>query len=158
MSDDLDGSNPRFSDGVLARRCAAVRDMMARDELDALVVYSTAGGFAGVRYLADFRTAREAYLVLPAQGDPTLFVQYFNHVPYARRRARVADVRWAGSRICPPFLSICVTVASEQGALEWRARFHGSSMLGCGLACHRRRSLMRPSGFSACGSSRAGRN
>lgn len=98
MSDDVAGANPRFSDAELARRYAAVRGMMAEQGLDALVVYSTSDSFAGIHYLADFRTAREAYLVLPAEGDPTLFVQFFNHVPYARRRARIADVRWAGPR------------------------------------------------------------
>src|SRR6185437_13355889 len=80
-----------------ARRHKAVRGMMAEHELSALVVYGTVGNSAEVQYLTDFRTAREAYLVVPAQGEPTLFVQYFNHVPDARRRARVVDVQWAGA-------------------------------------------------------------
>lgn len=97
MSEGANHGLPRFSDGELARRHAAVRGMMAEQGLDALVVYGTASSFAEVLYLSEFRTVREAYLVVPAEGEPTLFVQYFNHVPYARRRARVADVRWAGS-------------------------------------------------------------
>lgn len=98
MSDALNNPNPRFSDAELARRHVAVRHLMAEHGFDALVIYSTSDSFAGVQYLADFRTAREAYLIVPADGDPTLFVQYFNHVPYARHRARIADVRWAGPR------------------------------------------------------------
>jgi Xaa-Pro aminopeptidase len=98
MTNDPNIAQPRFSDGELARRHNAVRGMMAEHGLDALVVYGAVGSFSEVHYLTDFRTAREAYLLMPAQGDPTLFVQYFNHVPYARRRARVADVRWAGAQ------------------------------------------------------------
>ena len=97
MSSDPNVGHPRFSDGEFARRRQVVRGMMAELELNALVVYGTVGSSAEVQYLTDFRTAREAYLVVPAQGEPTLFVQYFNHVPDARRRARVADVRWAGA-------------------------------------------------------------
>lgn len=119
MSDDRDRADCahlRFSDAELARRHAAVHSMLAEEGLDALIVYSTAGGFSEVQYLADFRTAREAYLVLPAAGDPTLLVQYFNHVPYARRRARIADVRWAG----PADLSILVAHLRERGLAERR--------------------------------------
>lgn len=111
MSDHAERMRPRFSDDEIARRHAAVREMMAEDGLDTLIIYSTAGGFSEVQYLADFRTAREAYLVFPAAGDPTLLVQYFNHVPYARRRARIADVRWAG----PPDQSALIAHLRERG-------------------------------------------
>lgn len=97
MSNHSNSAHPRFSDSEFARRYHAVRSMMSEHGLDTLVVYSTVGSFSEAHYLTDFRTAREAYLVVPAEGEPTLFVQYFNHVPYARRRARVADVRWAGA-------------------------------------------------------------
>ena len=116
MSDDLTSAHPRFSDAELERRRAAARGMMAEEGLDALLVYGTASGFSEVQYLSDFRTVREAYLVLPAEGEPTLLVQYFNHVPYARRRARVADVRWAG----PQDLSTLIAHLAERGLSEGR--------------------------------------
>jgi Xaa-Pro aminopeptidase len=50
-----------------------------------------------VQYLVDWPGTREAYLSLPADRDPTLLVQFFNHVPNARRVARLDDVRWAGA-------------------------------------------------------------
>jgi Xaa-Pro dipeptidase len=111
MSDHAERMRPRFSDDEIARRHAAVHGVMAEDGLDALIIYSTAGGFSEVQYLTDFRTAREAYLVFPAAGDPALLVQYFNHVPYARRRARIADVRWAG----PPDQSALIAYLRERG-------------------------------------------
>lgn len=98
MSEDPDGAPLRFSDDELARRHLAVRRMMTEQELDALVMYSAARSVSEVQYLSDFRTAREAHLIVPSAGDPTLFVQYFNHLPYARRRARIADVRWGGPK------------------------------------------------------------
>lgn len=97
MTNDPNPAHPQFSDGEIARRHGAVRGMMAEHELDALVIYAMVGSFSELQYLTDFRTSREAYLIVPAHGEPTLFVNYFNHVPYARRRARVADVRWAGA-------------------------------------------------------------
>jgi Xaa-Pro aminopeptidase len=116
MSEDTTRTHPRFSDAELARRHIVVRDMLAAEGLDALLVYGTASSFSEVQYLSDFRTVREAYLVLPAEGEPTLLVQYFNHVPYARRRARVADVRWAG----PQDLSTLVAHLAERGLGERR--------------------------------------
>ena len=108
---------------------------MAEHGLDALVVYGAVGSFSDVQYLTDFRTAREAYLVMPAQGEPTLFVQYFNHVPYARRRARVADVRWAGAQ----GISTLVAHLKESGTqhrasrFSWRAALAATSRALTGL-------------------------
>jgi len=87
---------PSFSDAEFARRYAAVRALMAQAGLGALVVYGTPAAFNEVQYLSNFRAAREAYLVFPLTGDPALFVQYFNHLPYARQVSSVADVRWGG--------------------------------------------------------------
>lgn len=111
MSDDANTVNPRFSDGEMARRYAAVSGMMAERGIDALLLYATTSGFAEVQYLTDFRTAREAYLVVSPEHDATLFVQYFNHTPFARRRARIADVRWAG----PPDLSSIIEHLRDRG-------------------------------------------
>lgn len=122
MHDDHTSSHPRFSDGEMAHRHAAVRGMMREHGLDTLLIYSSASGFSDVHYLSDFRTMREAYLVVPAAGEPTLFVQYFNHVPFARRRARMAEVRWAG----PPDLSTIVTFLRDSGLSRGRLGLVGA--------------------------------
>ncbi|HEY7973853.1 MAG TPA: M24 family metallopeptidase, partial [Ktedonobacterales bacterium] len=88
---------PGFSDAEFARRYTTVRALMASAGLDALVVYGTPVAFNEVQYLSNFRVTREAYLVFPLAGDPTLFLQYFNHLPYARQVASVGDVRWGGA-------------------------------------------------------------
>ncbi len=87
---------PRFSDAEFARRYAAVRAAMAEDHIAALIVYGTPGADAEVSYLSNFLVSREAMLVFPVEGQPALFVQYFNHLPNARKVAAISDVRWGG--------------------------------------------------------------
>lgn len=90
---------PRFSDEEMARRFALTRGMMEREGLAALVVYGSLAGFGEVQYLSNFRVSREAVVVFPVEGDAALFVQFFNHVPTARRVAQLDDVRWGGEDI-----------------------------------------------------------
>jgi len=90
---------PRFSDAEYARRYTNVRSAMREAGLSALVLYGTVSAYHEVLYLSNFATMREAALVFPVEGEPTLFVQYFNHVPDARRVATIADVRWGGPDI-----------------------------------------------------------
>lgn len=90
---------PRFSEDEYARRYAHVRSVMAENGLSALVLYGTTGAYQEVLYFSNFATMREAMLILPLEGEPSLFVEYFNHVPNARLVAGIADVRWGGSDI-----------------------------------------------------------
>ncbi|GAC1363850.1 MAG: hypothetical protein NVS2B12_05770 [Ktedonobacteraceae bacterium] len=87
---------PVFSAEEMSQRYSIVREEMQAADLSALVLYSTVGAYHEVLYLANFMATREAFLVLPLEGEPTLFVQMFNHVPNARQLATVADVRWGG--------------------------------------------------------------
>ncbi|MDE3102747.1 MAG: aminopeptidase P family protein [Chloroflexota bacterium] len=90
-----DAAYPTFSHTEMARRSAAVRAAMARDDLSCLVLYGR-GRDHDVQYLTDWPGTRESYVVFPLEGDPTLLVQLFNHLPNARRTATVEDVRWGG--------------------------------------------------------------
>src|SRR5258707_13940516 len=100
----LHGSDgfPRFSDEELGRRFALVRAMMDREGLAALLAYGTTAAHSEVHFLADFRVTREAMLTFPREGEPTLFVQFFNHVPNTRRVTRVEDIRWCGLDTAEP--------------------------------------------------------
>ena len=92
----IDALYPRFSDAEYEQRNAAIRKAMQEADLATLFVYGTVGAYNEVLYLSNFMTTREAILVFPVAGEPTLFVQYFNHVPNARQVASIADVRWGG--------------------------------------------------------------
>src|SRR5215469_16928113 len=87
---------PRFSEAEFSRRYAAVRAAMQEAGLSALVLYGTVSSYNEVQYLSNFLVTREAMLVFPEEGEPTLFVQMFNHVPNARQVACIADVCWGG--------------------------------------------------------------
>jgi len=92
----IDKLYPGFSDAEFLRRYVAVRSAMEKDGLSALVVYGTVSTYNEVLYLSNFMVTREAMLVVPGEGEPTLFVQMFNHVPNARQIAWIKDVRWGG--------------------------------------------------------------
>ena len=88
---------PRFSDAEFAHRYARVRAAMQEVGLSALVLHGTAGSYQEIQYLSNFLVTREAMLVFPQDGEPTLFVQYYNHIPNARRVSSIEDIRWGGT-------------------------------------------------------------
>lgn len=93
------GLYPSFSPQEFARRHAATRAMMAREALDALVVYGESSlnrhGQADTLWLSGFFGHRSTYVVLSETGEPVLFVQPHNHVPNAREMA-ILEVRDGG--------------------------------------------------------------
>ncbi|HVB20337.1 MAG TPA: Xaa-Pro peptidase family protein [Ktedonobacteraceae bacterium] len=86
---------PRFSQAEFSHRYATVRTIMQDAKLAALVVYGAICS-QEILYFSDFEVTREAMLVFPAEGDLTLFIQMYNHVPNARRAASINDIRWGG--------------------------------------------------------------
>src|SRR5437660_11350159 len=87
---------PRFSEAEFTRRFEAIRTTMREADLSTLILYGTVSAYHEVLFLSNFPVTREAMLVFPLDGEPTLLVQYFNHVPNARQAASIADARWGG--------------------------------------------------------------
>src|SRR5436305_14195400 len=85
-----------FSDAEFPRRYGTVRAGMQQAGLSVLLVYGATASHHEVQYLSNFPVTREAILVFPDTGEPTLFVQMFNHVPNARQVSCITDVRWGG--------------------------------------------------------------
>ncbi len=89
----------RFSEAEMSRRLAATRELMARRNVEALIVpggpsHWSAG--AGMRWLTDHREwhAMACYAVVPMQGDPTLvYSMDGTHCEATRRAVAVGDVR-----------------------------------------------------------------
>ncbi len=105
---------PRFSDAEFSRRYTNVRAAMQEAGLSALVLYGTAGSHHEVQYLSNFPVTREAILVLPGEGESTLFVQFYNHLPNARQVATITDVRWGG----PDTAATTATNLQERGLAQ----------------------------------------
>src|SRR5712692_2142326 len=105
---------PRFSDAEFSHRYAIVRTAMQEAGLSALVLYGTADSYNEVHYLSNFLVTREATLIFPLDGEPTLFVQYFNHLPNARQVATITDMRWGG----PDTVTTTVSNLQERGLAQ----------------------------------------
>lgn len=105
----LEAEYPRFSEGEMARRRAAIETLLAELELDHLV-YCGANRFgSAVQWLTGWPVTAEAVGVLTAKIPDALFVQHINHVPLARQLAAPAAVAWGGGS------SIAGAVAALEG-------------------------------------------
>lgn len=82
---------PRFSEREFERRRRVVREMMAEEGLDALLVH---GDVTNVRYLTNYHEP-SAYVTFFADPDEasTLFLKLSNHVQNAREISVVEDIR-----------------------------------------------------------------
>ncbi|HEY0756706.1 MAG TPA: aminopeptidase P family N-terminal domain-containing protein [Ktedonobacteraceae bacterium] len=114
--------SPRFSDEEFLRRYQAVRTVMAAAGLTAIIAYGQPGFDAEVQYLSQFPVSREGVLVFPAEGEPALFIQYFNHLPTARKLAFFPDVRWGG----PDMIASVAEHIQAQGLATQRLGIAGS--------------------------------
>ncbi len=93
---EMDLGVPRFSAGEMSRRRSLVEAAMARAGVDHLVAYGADRSGSAVQWICGWPVTREAALVVAPGARDVLFVQFYNHLPNARRLAAGADVRWGG--------------------------------------------------------------
>lgn len=89
---------PRFSEREMQRRRRLVEQAMQEAGVDHLLVYGS--GFRGgaVHWVCDWHTTYEAALVVTPGRRDTLFVQFYNHLPLARKMMPATNVRWGGEQ------------------------------------------------------------
>ena len=126
-SPDADGmlwrdGYPRFSDGEMARRVAAIDGAMAEAGAGHLIAYGAERSGSAIAWLTGWPVTREAVLVHSPGEAPVLLVNFYNHVPGAARIADRAEVRWAGE---DAFAS-AVTELRRRGAAGRRIATLGS--------------------------------
>src|SRR5262245_44868747 len=107
MNNDL---FPRFSAAEYSRRYSAVRAAMDKDNIDAILI-SGARGSAEVAYLSNYQAQSPCWLLLPREGDASVFIHFFNHQPCAKAQSIIDDVRWYG----PTPLPIIVEEIKKRG-------------------------------------------
>lgn len=105
---------PHFSDAEFANRYALVRAAMQEASISALILHGTACSYQDIQFLSNFLVTREAMLVFPQDGEPTMFVQYYNHLPNARKVSSITDIRWGGTDIA----SITANNLQERGLAQ----------------------------------------
>ncbi len=84
----------------MARRHELARGLMAEHGLDALVLFGNSGvnrhNNVNPFWLSQYLDMHHCYLVVPREGETTLYVGLVNHVPNAREEADAGVVGWAG--------------------------------------------------------------
>jgi Xaa-Pro dipeptidase len=115
-----DDGYPRFSDAELGRRFRLVRELMAREGVEALLLHGGPSATGPVHYLSGYLPVRPTWMVFALDGPSTLFLHFHNHVPNARALGVVPDVRcyWP----------------SAPGAVAGELRRRGLERAGIGVA------------------------
>jgi Xaa-Pro aminopeptidase len=84
----------------MERRHALARDLMEERDLDALVLFGNSGvnrhNNVNPFWLSQYLDMHHCYVVVPRDGESTLFVGLVNHVPNAREVTDLANVEWGG--------------------------------------------------------------
>jgi Xaa-Pro dipeptidase len=88
-----DHGYPRFSDAELARRFGLVRELLAREGVEALLLHGGPSSPGPVHYLSGYLPIRPTWLLFALDGPSTLFLHFHNHIPNARAVGVVEDVR-----------------------------------------------------------------
>ncbi|NNN04118.1 MAG: aminopeptidase P family protein [Acidimicrobiaceae bacterium] len=92
----LDAPYPRFSETEMGRRALVAENLRLAHDVDHLLAYSSSGVGGAVTWWTQWPVTREAALVLAPEGEGSLLIQFFNHVPLATRLSEGVVVQWVG--------------------------------------------------------------
>ncbi|MFW9948712.1 MAG: M24 family metallopeptidase [Candidatus Thorarchaeota archaeon] len=89
---------PMFSDKEMAHRYENVRKEMKDRDLDLIIVHGALGlgnspGQVNLQYLTRFAALMETFLIVPKEGEPTMFMALNYHIPNALEISYVKDIR-----------------------------------------------------------------
>jgi Xaa-Pro aminopeptidase len=88
---------PRFSESEMRRRRTLMAALAQSAGVDLVLVCGEQRAGGGVGWLSGWPVTAEAVVVFDPARSSVLFVQYYNHVPLARRLAAECEVRWGGT-------------------------------------------------------------
>jgi Xaa-Pro dipeptidase len=108
---------PRFSDGEMARRRAAVEALMAEAQCDHLIFCGAQRFGSVVQYLTQWPVTAEAVGVFTPGERDALFVQFVNHAPQATLLADKADVAWGGESSIAAALAVLARRGARAGRI-----------------------------------------
>jgi Xaa-Pro dipeptidase len=113
----LEADYPRFSATEMRRRRTAIEALLAGGRADHLVFCGANRFGSVVQWLTQWPVTAEAVGVFSPGRADALFVQYFNHVPLARRLAADAQVAWGGESSIAAAAAELDRRAAKSGAL-----------------------------------------
>jgi Xaa-Pro dipeptidase len=82
----------------MGRRRDALTAAMETHDVEHVVLYGANRSGSAVAWLTRWPVTREALAVITPGESDLLLVNFYNHVPNARRMATECDVRWAGAQ------------------------------------------------------------
>ncbi len=88
---------PRFGESEMRRRRIALQAVLAQANADHAVFCGANRFGSAVQWLTQWPVTAEAVGVFTPDKADALFVQYFNHLPLARKLAAEAEVSWGGA-------------------------------------------------------------
>jgi Xaa-Pro aminopeptidase len=91
-------SYPKFSDAEYARRERLLAEMMARNEVDHLLLVTFQRVGTANEWIIAWPGWAETITVFQPGERSTAFIEYFNHLPLAEQMARNCEVQWAQQR------------------------------------------------------------
>ena len=94
----MEAEYPRFSDAEFDRRHRALAGVMQKSELDHLLVVTDQRSGNAPQWVTGWPGTVEAFVVFRPGETMTMHVEWFNHLPLARRIAQGVDVRWGEHR------------------------------------------------------------
>jgi len=89
---------PRFSEEEYLRRRNSLSEVMKRHDLDHLLIVTDHRSGNAPQWATGWPGTVEAYAVFKPGETITMHVEWFNHLPLAKRLARGCDVRWGEHR------------------------------------------------------------
>jgi Xaa-Pro aminopeptidase len=84
----------RFSDDEYQRRRTALIGLMQKMDVDHLLVCGEQRAGSGVVWLTAWPVTIEAYAIVSASEKSVMYMEWYNHVPLAKRMAVDTDVIW----------------------------------------------------------------
>ena len=94
----LEQEYPRFSDGEYARRHRALDLVMQRHDVEHLLIVTDHRAGNAPQWVTGWPGTVEAYVIFKPGERMTMHVEWFNHLPLAKRLAHGVDVRWGEHR------------------------------------------------------------
>src|SRR5882724_10171672 len=117
----IEAEYPRFSEKEMERRRAAIKGALAEAGCDHLVFCGANRFGSGVQWLTGWPVTAEAVGIFTPGRPDTLFIQYHNHVPLARRLAGETEVHWGG----PSSIRSVTAELEKRGAQAGRVAYIG---------------------------------
>src|SRR5262245_64934562 len=90
----MEQNYPRFSDAEFRRRHDALARVMERAEIDHVLIVTAQNVGNATRWMTGWPGTAEALLLFRPSEQMVMFVEYYNHLPQARRISRDTEVRW----------------------------------------------------------------